>query len=169
MGRLKAVLLVLLVPLIQGQQAPHSPYSLQSAVDALHHREAQLALRDYLDVPRIDEEPVYWTEGESPTSSIKYQFIPSEADVEEEIKKATLTNFPTKDLMKMYEEWEWELMRKIITRKLNHVILKKSLWEISKEDFEASRKFSLSRFSVFFHLFESLEFPNSKINIFPEG
>uniref|UniRef100_A0A6B2E8S2 Putative calponin similarity domain-containing protein n=1 Tax=Phlebotomus kandelakii TaxID=1109342 RepID=A0A6B2E8S2_9DIPT len=67
MGRLKVarVLLVLLLPLIQAQQQAHSPYSLQSAVDALHHREAQLALRDYLDVPRIDEESMYWTEGEN--------------------------------------------------------------------------------------------------------
>ncbi|GAB0094242.1 uncharacterized protein DMENIID0001_095020 [Sergentomyia squamirostris] len=65
MGRLKAVrlVLVLLLPLVQGQQ--HSPYSLQSAVDALHHREAQLALRDYLDVPRVEEEPFYWPEGEN--------------------------------------------------------------------------------------------------------
>ncbi|XP_059620527.1 zinc finger CCCH domain-containing protein 13 [Phlebotomus argentipes] len=68
MGRLKAarVLLVLLLPLVQAQQPSRSPYSLQSAVDALHHREAQLALRDYLDLPPTDEEPEYWPEGEVP-------------------------------------------------------------------------------------------------------
>uniref|UniRef100_A0A1L8DTB7 Putative ubiquitin-protein ligase/hyperplastic discs protein n=1 Tax=Nyssomyia neivai TaxID=330878 RepID=A0A1L8DTB7_9DIPT len=62
------VLLVLLLPFVQGQQAPHISYSLQPAVDALHHREAQLAFRDYLDVPRVDEDSVFWAEGENSVS-----------------------------------------------------------------------------------------------------
>ncbi|KAL1377059.1 hypothetical protein pipiens_016509 [Culex pipiens pipiens] len=39
----------------------HSPYSLQSAVDALHRREAQLALRDEVTGEPLDEEG-YWME-----------------------------------------------------------------------------------------------------------
>lgn len=39
----------------------HSPYSLQSAVDALHRREAQLALRDEVTGEPLDEDG-YWME-----------------------------------------------------------------------------------------------------------
>ncbi|XP_055531774.1 uncharacterized protein LOC129722393 [Wyeomyia smithii] len=41
--------------------SPHSPYSLQAAVDALHRREAQLALRDEATGEPLDDEG-YWLE-----------------------------------------------------------------------------------------------------------
>lgn len=52
-------LLVLCVGAVLASQ--HSPYSLQAAVDALHRREAQLALRDEGNGESLDDEG-YWLE-----------------------------------------------------------------------------------------------------------
>lgn len=43
-------------------QAQHKSHSLQSAVDALHRREAQLALRDYESAHASPDESGYYNE-----------------------------------------------------------------------------------------------------------
>uniref|UniRef100_A0A182MP81 Uncharacterized protein n=1 Tax=Anopheles culicifacies TaxID=139723 RepID=A0A182MP81_9DIPT len=51
----------------------HSPYSLQAAIDALHRREAQLALREEAAAEQMDEDG-YWME---PTEEQQQQFRPN--------------------------------------------------------------------------------------------
>ncbi|XP_055921632.1 DNA ligase 1 isoform X1 [Eupeodes corollae] len=47
----KLIFLFLIHVWLEGSLAQHSPFSLQAAVDALHRREAQLALKDNYNVP----------------------------------------------------------------------------------------------------------------------
>ncbi|XP_035911700.1 uncharacterized protein LOC118512022 isoform X2 [Anopheles stephensi] len=51
----------------------HSPYSLQAAIDALHRREAQLALREEAAAEQLDDDG-YWME---PTDEQQQQFRPN--------------------------------------------------------------------------------------------
>uniref|UniRef100_A0AAG5D8Z0 Uncharacterized protein n=1 Tax=Anopheles atroparvus TaxID=41427 RepID=A0AAG5D8Z0_ANOAO len=51
----------------------HSPYSLQAAIDALHRREAQLALREEAAAEQLDEDG-YWME---PATEEQQQFRPN--------------------------------------------------------------------------------------------
>ncbi|XP_040153285.1 uncharacterized protein LOC120894632 [Anopheles arabiensis] len=57
--------------LVLGSQ--HSPYSLQAAIDALHRREAQLALREEAAAEQLDDDG-YWME---PTEEQQQQFRPN--------------------------------------------------------------------------------------------
>lgn len=56
-------------------QAQHKSHSLQTAVDALHRREAQLALRDYENAHALPDESGYYNESKHFFRYLKYLFF----------------------------------------------------------------------------------------------
>lgn len=53
-------------------QAQHKSHSLQSAVDALHRREAQLALRDYESAHASPDESGYYNESKHFSCTVQF-------------------------------------------------------------------------------------------------